>query len=77
MNKKIFKECHIKTMGHCYVRQEPDFGSVIIYMAHKNSIYTIVEQNGDWGKLKAGGWIYLPCTTKYKLPTKPSGIVVL
>ena len=77
MNKQNFKEYHVKTMELCYIRQEPGFGSTIINMVHKNSIYTIVEHDGDWGKLKAGGWIYLPCTAKYKLPIKPSGIVVL
>jgi uncharacterized protein YgiM (DUF1202 family) len=31
----------------------------------KNEIYTIIEANGQWGKLKSGaGWIYLPHTKK-------------
>ena len=31
----------------------------------KNEIYTIVETNGNWGKLKSGaGWIHLGYTTR-------------
>ena len=31
----------------------------------KGEVYTIIEENGKWGKLKSGaGWIYLPHTKK-------------
>jgi hypothetical protein len=31
----------------------------------KGEVYTIIEENGKWGKLKSGaGWIYLPYTKK-------------
>ena len=31
----------------------------------KGQVYTIVAEDGDWGKLKSGaGWIYLPYTKK-------------
>lgn len=76
--KKFFKGYHIKiTENRCWVHKDPDFNSKNIYMVYKNSIYTVVEQVDNWGKLKAGGWIHLSCTTKYKLPTKSSGIIVL
>ena len=41
----------------------------------KGEVYTIVETNGDWGKLKSGaGWIHLGYTTKTnaKTPTTSS-----
>lgn len=42
------------------IRKSPGVVSGIAGTVSKGSIYTIVESNGDWGKLKSGaGWISL------------------
>jgi hypothetical protein len=47
------------------VYSEPTFKSKIKLQVKKNGIYTIVEEKGNWGKLKSGaGWIHLNGTKK-------------
>lgn len=48
------------------VREGPGAGYRIITSIHRPSIYTIVEEQNGWGKLKSGiGWICLEYTEKY------------
>ena len=47
------------------IRKTPSTKSAIVGQIKKNEIYTIVEKDGDWGKLKSGaGWIHLGYTKK-------------
>lgn len=47
------------------VRAGASEGAKITTQVKKNQVYTIVEKNGDWGKLKSGaGWINLNYTKK-------------
>ena len=47
------------------IRQFPTASSLITGSIKDGDIYTIVKQNGNWGKLKSGkGWIYLKYTKK-------------
>ena len=49
------------------VRQEPTILSKITTQIKKNQIYTIVEEDSGWGKLKSGaGWINLKYVKKYE-----------
>lgn len=45
------------------VRKQPTTSSAIATQIKKNEVYTIVEKQGNWGKLKSGaGWICLDYT---------------
>ena len=47
------------------IRQYPLSSSLITGCIKDRGVYTIVEQKGNWGKLKSGkGWIYLTYTKK-------------
>lgn len=47
------------------VRDEPTTKSKINTTVKKGDVYTIVDESGDWGKLKSGaGWIHLDYTKK-------------
>ena len=47
------------------VRQKPSTSSPITTQVKKGGIFTIVAQDGKWGKLKSGaGWIHLDYTKK-------------
>jgi hypothetical protein len=49
------------------VRSGPGTQYGIVQTVHKGSAYTIVEQSGNWGKLKSGvGWICLDYTVKVR-----------
>ena len=49
------------------VRSGPGTQYDIVQTVHKGSAYTIVEQSGNWGKLKSGvGWICLDYTIKVR-----------
>ena len=49
------------------VRSGPGTQYDIVQTVHKGSAYTIVEQSGNWGKLKSGvGWICLDYTVKVR-----------
>jgi hypothetical protein len=46
-------------------RSGPSTNHKINGVVKKNQIFTIIEENGDWGKLKSGaGWIHLGYTEK-------------
>lgn len=57
--------------GFLNVRQEPNSNSKIITTVKNGEVYTIVAENGKWGKLKSGvGYIHLGFTEKtYKVST--------
>ena len=47
------------------VRQTPSTNAKITTQVKKGGVFTIVDQNGKWGKLKSGaGWIHLDYTKK-------------
>ena len=47
------------------VRKGPSTSYAVNVIIHKNEVYTIVAQEGNWGKLKSGaGWINLDYTQK-------------
>jgi N-acetylmuramoyl-L-alanine amidase len=49
------------------VRERPGTQYPIVTQVKKNDIYTIVEESGNWGRLKSGaGWICLDHTKKLK-----------
>ena len=49
------------------VRSGPGTQYDIVQTVHKGSAYTIIEQSGNWGKLKSGvGWICLDYTVKVR-----------
>lgn len=59
------------------VRNEPNTNSNINTQVRKNEVYTIVAEQGNWGKLKSGaGWICLDYTEKTSAATVPSQPVV-
>ena len=51
------------------IRQGPSTDTkVVSSIAGGPTVYTIVEVQGSWGRLKSGaGWIYLPYTQRAKL----------
>jgi hypothetical protein len=53
------------TAGVLNVRKGPGTGYAVATQVKKGEVYTIVETQGDWGKLKSGaGWICLTYTKK-------------
>lgn len=53
------------TASSLNVRRGPGTRYQIATTVKKNEVYTIVEENGNWGKLKSGaGWISLNYTKK-------------
>lgn len=53
------------TASSLNVRRGPGTRYQIATTVKKNEVYTIVEENGNWGKLKSGaGWINLNYTKK-------------
>lgn len=51
--------------GYLNVREQPNDKSNIITTVKNGEVYTIVAENGKWGKLKSGvGYIHLGFTTK-------------
>lgn len=53
------------TASSLNVRRGPGTRYQIATTVKKNEVYTIVEENGNWGKLKSGaGWIILNYTKK-------------
>jgi N-acetylmuramoyl-L-alanine amidase len=53
------------TASSLNVRSGPGTSYKINTTVHKNEIYTIVDENNGWGKLKSGaGWISLNYTKK-------------
>ena len=47
------------------VRSEPSMNGIIKAVIRRGEVYTIVDEDGDWGKLKSGiGWINLKYTIK-------------
>lgn len=47
------------------VRARPNTSAQVTTLVKKGQVYTIVGQEGNWGKLKSGaGWIYLKHTQK-------------
>lgn len=48
------------------VRKAPGINHIITTQLRQKGIYTIVDEQNGWGKLKSGaGWIYLGYTTPY------------
>lgn len=62
----IFTEYQvIITTADLNVRKEPNASSAITTVVHEGDVFTIVEENNGWGKLKSGaGWINLYYTKK-------------
>lgn len=60
------KGTRVKVTCDCLnVRKYPDAKSQRTYQITDHGVYTIVEENNGWGKLKSGlGWIYLKYTKK-------------
>lgn len=53
------------TANRLNYRSGPSMNSRIEGIVNKNQVFTIIEENGDWGKLKSGaGWINLNYTEK-------------
>lgn len=47
------------------VRSAPNDSARVVTTVKKNDVYTIVQEEGGWGKLKSGaGWIYLGYASK-------------
>lgn len=47
------------------VRSQPDMSAAVTALVKKDDVYTIVEEKGEWGKLKSGvGWINLSYVKK-------------
>lgn len=63
---KDFKSYLVKVnVGKLNYRSGPSTKYKINGSLKKGDVFTIVEENGSWGKLKSGaGWIYLPYTKK-------------
>lgn len=58
----------VKVTCNCLnIRKEPSTKSAIVGSITDKGVYTIIEKNGKWGKLKSGkGWIYLSYTKAVK-----------
>lgn len=64
-DQKYFTPYLIQNRKGTIVRKEPKLGSEITYIIKDVGMYTIVDQLGNWGKLKSGiGWIELDKTVK-------------
>ena len=63
---QIFEPYLIKVdVGKLNCRKGPGLDHRIVGRVRRDEVYTIVETDGDWGRLKSGaGWIYLPYTKK-------------
>lgn len=49
------------------VRQEPSTATNVVSKVHKGDVYTIIDTDKNWGKLKSGvGWISLNYTERVK-----------
>lgn len=60
------------TVNGLNIRSKPTTESGVVGFVSKPYIYTIVEKQGNWGKLKSGkGWIYLKGYTRKVEDTKP------
>ena len=66
--EEVFKPYRVQiTAFTLNVRQEPTILSKVTTQIKKNQIYTIVEEDSGWGKLKSGaGWINLKYVKKYE-----------
>jgi uncharacterized protein YgiM (DUF1202 family) len=50
------------------VRKGPGINYGIVQTVRKGEAFTIVQESGEWGKLKSGvGWICLTYTMKVRL----------
>lgn len=59
--------------GFLNVRQEPNSNSTIKATVKNDEVYTIVAENGKWGKLKSGvGYIHLGFTERTDNVNKPT-----
>ena len=60
----VDKSFLVKVTCNCLnIRKEPDAKSTKVGEIKDHGVYTIVEQKGNWGKLKSGaGWISLKYT---------------
>ena len=59
--------------GFLNVRQEPNSNSTIKTTVKNGEVYTIVAENGNWGKLKSGvGYIHLGFTEKPNKVNQPA-----
>lgn len=67
-NNKNFSPYVVKVIANALnIRQEPNKTSQITGVIKDKGCYTIVAQEGTWGKLKSGiGWISLNYTKKIK-----------
>jgi len=54
----------VKATRKLNIRRGPSSSTKLVGTITDNGKYTIVDKQGDWGKLKSGaGWIFLPYTT--------------
>ncbi len=59
--------------GFLNVRKQPNTNSDIVTTVKNNEVYTIVAENGKWGKLKSGvGYIHLGFTEKTNKVSTPT-----
>ena len=59
--------------GFLNVRQEPNSNSTIKTTVKNGEVYTIIAENGNWGKLKSGvGYIHLGFTERTDKINKPA-----
>ena len=62
LNKFPYK---VKILTNLNVRKGPGTAYPIVTIVKTNEVYTIIAENGKWGKLKSGaGWISLNYTKK-------------
>ena len=67
INPKFIPYLVLVTVNVLNVRERPGTQYPIVTQVKKNDIYTIVEESGNWGRLKSGaGWICLDHTKKLK-----------
>lgn len=62
VNKRLNSKPYLVkiTATRLNVRKGPGINYAVVTTVKKNEVYTIVEKNGKWGKLKSGaGWISL------------------
>ena len=64
--KEVFESYKVKiTTDVLRVRKGPGTSYAIVTKVYRNDVYTIVDEENGWGKLKSGaGWICLDYTEK-------------
>lgn len=72
--KEEFESYTVKVTANVLnVRDGASIDAKVVTTVKKGEVYTIIDEDNGWGKLKSGaGWISLKYTTKFDMSNKPA-----